>query len=46
MDATTFAALRAGARQVGEDAVITLGEDTITLDNFQAAELIPSMFVF
>ena len=46
VDATTFAALRAGARQVGEDAVITLGEDTITLDNFQAAELIPSMFVF
>jgi Ca2+-binding RTX toxin-like protein len=46
VDATTFAELDAGARQVGADAVITLGEDTITLDNFQADELIPSMFLF
>jgi Ca2+-binding RTX toxin-like protein len=45
-EATTFADLRAGASQFGTDTVLTIGDDTIRLDDVALAELSASMFLF
>jgi Ca2+-binding RTX toxin-like protein len=45
-EATTFADLKAGASQFGEDTVLRLGEDTIRLEDLSLKELSVEMFLF
>lgn len=45
-EATTFADLRAGASQFGDDAVLRLGDDTIRIEDLALNELSAGMFLF
>ena len=45
-EATSFAELRAGASQFGDDTVLRLGEDTIRLEDVALNELSAGMFLF
>jgi Ca2+-binding RTX toxin-like protein len=45
-EATTFADLRAGASQFGDDAVLRLGDDTIRIEDLALNKLSASMFLF
>lgn len=44
--ATTFAALKAGASQLGTDTVLRLGEDTIRIEDVPLKSLSAEMFLF
>ena len=45
-EATSFADLKAGASQFGDDTVLRLGEDTIRLEDLSLKELSSEMFLF
>ena len=44
-EATTFAALKAGASQFGAYTVLVVGDDTIRLDGVALGDLTASMFL-